>query len=84
MLINTGIYTLELSDTLPPRPIKVLEMYPQLKAIEFEVLQNQYSDIQVFEHPYEEYGVQIDFQGCHLFGNSQISTVMATLKMKLH
>ena len=46
--------------------------------------ENQNSDLQVFEHPLQEFGVWFDFQGCHLFGNSQISPFMATLKVKLH
>ena len=45
--------------------------------------ENQIADLQVFELPQQEYGIRFDFQGCHLFENSTISSHMGTLKMKI-
>ena len=42
--------------------------------------ENQIADLQVFELAQQEYGIRFDFQGCHLFENSTISSHMGTLK----
>ena len=45
--------------------------------------ENQNSDLKVFEPPEQEFGVRLHFQGCHLFMNSQISSYMGPLKIKI-